>query len=379
MATPLLASFAMGVVVLLPMGASGAQDAAASAPAQVRQAELPASSPAASDVPAATPAASAVPAAAPAASAVPPAAPPSSWVPNFPSLPFLDVINAPRDYLADRFVGLIGSIDRFFGNDRNYQETNDSVLQVDWTRVMGYTGEHKFVWQGKAKLHLPQAEKSLHLLLESDPDKNTANASNQVQAVQPTSNTTTPSSYGAGLRHELKSADERWFLGTDGGVKFAGLNTSPFLRARGSYSVPLELWRMKFAETLFWFNTTGVGETTQLDFERPISEPELFRATTSATWLNNRQSFDLRQDFALMQKLDERTAMLYQASAIGVSDARSQAHATDYVLLMLYRHRLHREWMYLEISPQLHFPQPRNFTASGMLSVRLEILFDKSR
>lgn len=81
----------------------------------------------------------------------------------------------------------------------------------------------------------------------------------------------------------------------------------------------------------------------------------------------------------MFQTVDERTAMLYQASAIGVSDASGQARVTDYVVLMLYRRRLHREWTYLEISPQLHFPRERNFTASGMLSVRLEILFDKSR
>jgi len=288
-------------------------------------------------------------------------------------------MNEPRNYVSKQFVDLVTGIDRFFGTDRNYQETNDSVLQVDLTRVTGYTGEHRFIWQGKANVHLPQAEKSLHLLLESDPDKNAANASNQVQVGQPTATTTTPSSYGAGVRREIKSEDERWYLGTDGGLKFAGLNTSPFVRARGSYAALFEQWHMKAAETVFWFNSTGVGETTQVDFERRINEPNLFRATTSATWLNNRQSFDLRQDLAIYQKVDERTAMLYQASVIGTSDASAQSHVTDYVLLMLYRHRLHREWMYLEISPQLHFPQERSFTSSSMLSVRLEILFDKSR
>ncbi len=288
-------------------------------------------------------------------------------------------MDAPRDYIARQFVDLVTGVDSFFGNDRNYQESNDSVLMLDMTRVMGYTGEHRFVFQGKAKIHLPRAEKSLHLLIESDPDKNSANASNQVQVGQPTATTTAPSSYGFGLRHELKSDDDRWHLGTDGGLKAAGLNTSLFLRARGSYGIPLDSWRMKVAESVFWFNSTGVGETTQLDFERPISDPMLFRATTSATWLNNRQSFDLRQDFSLYQTVDDRTAMLYQASVIGVSDASAQAHATDYVLLMLYRHRLHREWMFLEISPQLHFPLQRNFVPSGMLSIKLEILFDRSR
>lgn len=288
-------------------------------------------------------------------------------------------MDAPRDYLAKEFVDLVTDIDSFFGNERNYQETNDSVLQLDLTRVMGYTGEHRFVFQGKAKIHLPRAEKSLHLLIESDPDKNTASATSQVQPNQPTAATQAPSSYGAGMRYELKSADERWHLGTDGGVKLAGLNSSLFTRVRGSYSIPFEHWRMKAAETLFWFNSTGAGETTQLDFERPFSDPLLFRATSSSTWLNNRQSFDLRQDFAIFQNVDERTAMLYQASAVGTSSADMQAFVTDYVLLMLYRHRLHREWMYLEISPQLHFPKERNFTANGMLSIRLEVLLDKSK
>ena len=44
--------------------------------------------------------------------------------------------------------------------------------------------------------------------------------------------TQAPSSYGAGVRLERQGADERWHLATDGGVKFAGLNTAP-PRTRG--------------------------------------------------------------------------------------------------------------------------------------------------
>lgn len=57
----------------------------------------------------------------------------------------------------------------------------------------------------------------------------------------------------------------------------------------------------------------------------------------------------------------------------------AQAQISDYVLLVLYRYRLHREWTYLDVSPQLHFPRGNGYRASPMLSVRLEILFDQSR
>ena len=52
---------------------------------------------------------------------------------------------------------------------------------------------------------------------------------------------------------------------------------------------------------------------------------------------------------------------------------------TDYVLLVLYRYRIHRNWMFLELSPQLHFPKEYNYRRSPMLSMRLEMLFDETK
>lgn len=289
------------------------------------------------------------------------------------------MIDAPRNYVSQKFVNFVTGVDRFFGNDRNYQETNDSVLQLDLTRVVGYTGLHRFVLQGKAKIRLPRTERRFHLMIESNPDTNTANATRKIQVNQPVATTETPSSYGAGVRLERQAADQRWHIADDLGLKFAGLNTSPFARLRGSYAVPLDGWRMTAAQTFFWFDSTGPGETTRFDFERQISDPLLFRASSNGTWTNTAQQLDLRQDLILFQKVDARTAMQYQASVIGLSNARMESHVTDYVLLMLYRHRLHRKWMYLVVSPQLHFPEDRGYRASGTLVLRLEMLFDRSR
>ncbi len=61
-----------------------------------------------------------------------------------------------RDYVSGHFVGLISSIDRFFGDDRNYQESNDSVLQLDLTRISGYGGENKLVLSGEPSCICPE-------------------------------------------------------------------------------------------------------------------------------------------------------------------------------------------------------------------------------
>jgi hypothetical protein len=75
--------------------------------------------------------------------------------------------------------------------------------------------------------------------------------------------------------------------------------------------------------------------------------------------------------------MDERTALQYQASAIGVS--QPYVHVTNYVILMLYRYRLHREWMFLELCPQLVYPQASGTPNNAMISVRLEMLFDEAK
>lgn len=286
----------------------------------------------------------------------------------------MNMMDTPRDYLSDKLIGFVSSVDDFFGNERHYQETNDSVFQLDTIRVFGYGGDG-FILSGRANVHLPTAEKRLHLLIESDPDKNATVAPRQTQ-LQLLNQPTTPQSYGAALRY-VKEIAERWHLSADGGIKFHGLDTTPFVRARASWAVPVDQWRSTLAETAFWFNTIGAGETTQLDLERTISESVLMRATSVATWLNDKQNFDLRQDLSAFHTLDERTALLYQASVIGVSQPVTQV--TDYVILMQYRYRLHRKWMFFDVSPQLHFPRDRSYRLSSLLSVRLEMLFDETK
>ncbi len=287
------------------------------------------------------------------------------------------VIDEKRDYVSHELVDVVRDLDRFFGTDRHYQETNDSVFQLDTTRVMGYGGEHRFVVSARANVHLPNAEKKYHLVLETNPDRNAVVNPKQTQTaplVQPV----TPQSYGAALRF-LREEAKRWHFNADGGLKFQGLSVTPFVRSRASLAVPVDddRWRANLAETVFWFNTIGVGETTQLDLDRTISEPLLFRATSTATWLHDRQNFDLRQDFIVFHTLDERRAFLYQASVIGVS--HPVALVTDYVVQIQYRYRLHKKWMYFDVNPQLHFPQERAYSLSPMLSLRLEMMFDESK
>jgi hypothetical protein len=286
----------------------------------------------------------------------------------------LDTIDAQRNYLSKEFVNFVAGIDRFFGDDRNYLETNKSVIQIDLTKVSGYGGSHSPVFSGRAKLDMPSAEKRLHLLLESDPEKNITSEVTQGRPVVQ-DKVVTPEKVAVGAGY-VKEKETRWHFSTDAGIQIHS-PVEPFARARGSYSFPLEKLRMKAAETVFWFSTIGAGESTQLDLEHILSEPVLFRASSNATWLHDRHNFDLRQDLSIYHTLNDRSALLYQASAIGVSNP--QVQATEFVVLLLYRYRLRQNWIFLELSPQLHFPKADNFRSNSAFTMRLEVLFNESK
>lgn len=292
-----------------------------------------------------------------------------------------DSLESPRNYLSGKITSFASDIDRFFGGDRHYQESNQSVVQMDITRSTGYGGNEKFDLSTRLNLRLPVSEGQFRLLLETDPEKiltdDPENSRAIRQVAKPVQRADTPS-VAAALRYE-KMEEKRWFYSTDAGVQFHGIKTDPdpFARARGSYSFPLGQWRVTPAETLFLFKSTGAGTTTQLDFERIISVPMLFRSTSNVTWLKDTKTFYLRQDVSVFHTMDDRTALLYQVSASGVSNPHYQV--TDYVALLLYRYRLHREWLFLELSPQLHFPKAKDYAFSPAFSMRLEILFNDSR
>jgi hypothetical protein len=297
-------------------------------------------------------------------------------VPKTATSDSFDYWESSRDYLSGKITSFASYLDRFFGGDRHYQESNESVVQLDLTKLNGYGSDHKIDFAARANLRLPVTEGRLHLLVETDPEKNIITEPTPVtRPVAVPGQVTVPGSVALAVRY-AKAKEDVWHFSTDWGIKFP-IPPKPFVRTRGSYSIPMGKWRLKAAESVYWFNTLGAGETTQLDLERIISPPLLFRSSSIATWLNDTQNFDLRQDLSVYHTLTDRSALLYQASAIGISNPQYQM--TDFVLLVLYRYRMHQQWLFFELSPQLHFPRDRQYQFNPALSMRLEVLFNDSR
>ena len=285
----------------------------------------------------------------------------------------LEALDTPRDYLSEKVINYSLKIDHFFGDKRYFQENNESVVQIETTESMEQNGNNFFAINGQAKLDLPAATRRFRLVIESDAATNTAGEVKK--NVTTPKKTATQTQYAASLRFEQQEKGV-WHFSSELGAN-AEFPLDPFTRLRGSYSIPLGDWRMKATETVFWFRSIGLGETIQLDFEHLLSSPVLFRATSTSTCFETPQHCDLRQDLAIFHTLSDRAAMVYQASMIGVN--QPVLSETDYLLLMRYRYRLHKQWMFFEINPLLHFPRTDNFKLNATLLLKLELLFGATK
>lgn len=298
-----------------------------------------------------------------------PPVPPEEQADSFGSL------DAPRNYMSEKIISFASYMDRFFGGNRHYQESNQSVLRLDLTRIVGYGDNHKFEFSGKLNLRLPGTEGRLRLWLETDPENEIYDdATRDTHTLQNKDTATKGTSLSA---RYTTPEEEAWRFSTDAGIKLPITHLDPFVRAKAGYSMPLGDWHMRVAESVYWFNTLGVGETTQLDLESVLSSSRLFRSSSNATWLRDKHNFDLVQSFSIYHTVNSRSALIYQASTSWITNPSFRA--TDYVALVLYRYRVHQKWLFLELSPQLHFPKDKDYKASPAFSMRLEALFDESK
>jgi hypothetical protein len=285
-----------------------------------------------------------------------------------------DPIEAPRDYLSGKFTRFASYIDSYFGGNQHYQERNPSVMFVNISRARGYGGSDNYDLAASLNLRLPISEGRLHLLVETDPERNLEDEPVKSSTVMNTK-PATRKSIALAARYALE-AKNGWSFRSDAGIRFP-LPAQPFVRAKVGYSTPLDNWRLTIGETAYWFSRDGVGETTQIDMERQISLPILFRASSIAIWLKDKQNFDISQSFSFYHTVSDRTLLIYQASMFGISDPQPQV--SDTVFLVFYRYRLHQNWLFFEITPQLHFPTANKYAASPALSMRLQMLFDDAR
>ena len=278
-------------------------------------------------------------------------------------------IDIGHDQIEERVNLFVDWVDEFFGSERVFEETRDNYVKLSIGKVIEEGGKVNNANKLSAQINLPRTEDRLKLLITSEPE--TDEIAGNLQPRETLSGVNTNNEQSTALRFVARETPV-WNIHADLGVRYQS-GVDPFGRFRVRRTVVLTPWTLHFAETLFWYDSLGRGETTHVDFERPVNHKFLFRATTEATWRDQTDYFDLVEALMFLHRVSDRRSVIYQASAFGVTEPVQ--HVTDYLLGVRFRQLIHRDWLFFEINPQINYPKELHFKAVPTLTLKLDIIF----
>jgi len=284
--------------------------------------------------------------------------------------PLFSLLDQPQQYISTGISDFTKRIDEFFSDEKIQYESNGSFLRLTGDMVLSKTEQPGFAGDLKGKIELPNTRRRLKLVFESDPAEAREELertldNNPLEAAQ-------DKSYFAGIEG-LWGEFKYWKFRPSVGLKInSTLDTFIRFRANRRYQIS-EKWLGYLKNTLYWFDSSGYGFDSSLELDRKLSEQLLFRSSFFAGWKQENRYWELNQVFSASQTIDTKQAIIYQAGVYGISEP--QVFATDYLLQVRYRKKLHADYLFLELIPKIQYPREEGFSPFYSFTVRLEMVF----
>ena len=278
--------------------------------------------------------------------------------------PVCSETDSDRKGMVDRmqrgvYVGVCGTarwFDGLFGTGRFDQDSD---------RTFGRVGLYEF-WDDRdgfdtrlrlrVRAALPAFENRVKVLFGRAEDREI------IDDAQPGGGAAVPRSFD-------RVEDESWLLGLgyskqgslEDGFDFgAGVRlrspVDPYVK--GSYRhnfIFSEATALRARQTLFWRDSRGFGETTELDLDHLLTPELLLRWDTTATIAEDVGRLEWTTGLIAFQSLGDRRAISYTTFINGI--VNTDVPVRDYGFELRYRQSILREWLFVEARTSLTWPK----------------------
>ena len=265
--------------------------------------------------------------------------------------------------------------DRFFGDERMVvTERPESFLR--WMNDSRWDEEEGFTFRStlRATLRLPRLKKRWRLAISGE----TRGDPNAITPEDPGN-----PGLDAGSRIRTGSTElvydifrtSRSTLDVGAGVRVK-IPPDAFLRTRFQHARPVALSTLgRFTVTAYWSARDGLGESNQVDLERPLAPPTLLRWSNSLAIAEKSDGWTWGSELSLLHKFSPKSAITFGGGVSG--STRPAWIAQNYRVLARYRRNVWRKWLFLEGEPDLHWPRKEDGSRKPVwgATLRAEILF----
>lgn len=259
-------------------------------------------------------------------------------------------------------------LDEWLGGESELEEEEeqDAVLRVRLSLKVSRDQGMKVNPSMSGHASLPRLKKRVHLF--ADNLRRGALPGEEDERTQ-------DDEFRAGIRLHLYK-QLRSLLSWDAGLRF-GPFPQPFTTLTASYKRPVGRWTFQLIEQGYWQAGDGFGEVTEMDWDYPLRTNLLFRSITAATWGETTKGVEFEQTVRTTWIIEKgrrslQTGASVFAHKIGVFEM------TNYRIYTSYTRRLHRPWLFGEISPQIDFPKEEDFGFTPSIRIAVSAYFGKN-
>jgi hypothetical protein len=275
------------------------------------------------------------------------------------------------------FLSTATWLDSFFGDERYESEINRSQFKVRFDAFRESGNNVQFLRPNfDLRLVLPQMRKKTRLVISGDPNVDVETTPSQPGgpgtslAKPPERNLTTSLQY---VPVETKRSN----FSIRAGLKLHQGHLSVLAGPRYRYLIPLDPWDLRFTQEFIWSTDKRWQSRTRFDLERSLPRALFFRTSLEGIWSENVAGYPYALSLLLRQPLDRNRALEYEW--INSFQTSPADELVEELLVLRYRQRFWRDWLFLEIAPQYRFPRDKSFEAQPGILFRIEMVFGDIR
>ncbi len=283
-------------------------------------------------------------------------------------------IDEVHETISDYILSTARWLDSFFSDKRFEAEENRTRVKVRMSSFYDSNDGADFGGGASLRLVLPHLKNRWHVVFSgtsADEDyedtKESAKDARRDFVRADEKNFTLALQYfvKAGARRNVKiESGLRWRENEP--VFFAG----PRYRWYKQISDP---WAVRFTQRLRWYTDEGWYVKSIFDVERPVSEKFFFRATADGKWEEEEEGYGYTFGLRLYQALSPGKALEYEVSSN--FETRPVNVLDEANLRIRYRQRIWRDWLTLEIAPQISFPRDEDYEITPGILMQVEADF----
>lgn len=284
-------------------------------------------------------------------------------------------LDASHTVMVRNVQGVALGIDRFFGGDPPLSDQNESYVNVSFRQIIRESGDKVLKEKIKIRLDLPNTEKRLKLVFETDPDDLDSLDNKKRDADFEDVRVTKDESASGALRFIINETS-LWQVNLDTGVR-TPLPLNAFARLKLRRRTPInELWLGYFRQSFYYYHQDGWGANSSYEVGRPIGEHFFFDNEVEVQFTDERNLWEFSEIAALHQRYNSNTTLSY---ALGIlADSQPRLRTTSYFAQFIWRRDIYDKWVYVSLTPEIAFPREEDFSLTPSITAKIEFLFDPS-